>query len=70
MISEPSFEVSEFHLAKSGIANKSIVNITDLAKNLGKTAAQNKIKKQVLNLRSKSKTLPKPLEKPVADRVS
>jgi hypothetical protein len=65
---ESSFQVSEFHLGKSG-ANKNAVLITNLAKSLGQQGSHAVITKQLRSVRRKARTLPRPLEKPVAARV-
>jgi hypothetical protein len=65
---ESSLQVSEFHLGKSG-ANTNAVLITNLAKSLGQQGSHAVITKQLRSVHRKARTLPCPLEKPVAARV-
>jgi hypothetical protein len=65
---ESSFQVSEFHLGKSD-ANKHAVLVRNLAKSLGQQGSHAVITKQLRSIHRKGKTLPRPLEKPVAARV-
>lgn len=67
--SEPSLQVSEFHLVQSGVSDGNAVRLQDLAKTLGKRSAHGNISKKLAATEKKSKTLPKPLEKPAAARV-
>ncbi|KAJ8672841.1 hypothetical protein QAD02_004101 [Eretmocerus hayati] len=67
--SEPSLEVSEFHLVKSGISDKDAVTVEDLAKTLGKKGHHSELNKKINSARLKSKVLPKPLEKPAAEKI-
>lgn len=67
--SEPTLEVSEFHLVKSGISDKDAVRVQDLAKSLGKKGHHAEITKKLKSARQKTKLLTKPLEKPAADRI-
>lgn len=68
--SEPTLEVSEFHLVKSGITNKDAVHVRDLVKSLGQKGYQSQMSKKVRSIQQKSKPISKPLEKPSAERVS
>ena len=67
--SEPSLQVSEFHLVKSGISDNDAVYINDLAKTLGSKGHHAEISKKIKATQSKSKVLSKPLEKPAAEKV-
>ncbi|EZA54605.1 U3 small nucleolar RNA-associated protein 14-like protein A [Ooceraea biroi] len=67
--SEPTIEVSEYHLVKSGISNDNVVRPEDLAKSLGQKGHQHEITKKLRYVRQKCKVLPKPLEKPAAERI-
>jgi len=64
--SEPATQVSEYHLVKSGVSDKDVIRVQDLAKSLGRKGYQTEIIKKL----RKSKVLSKPLEKPAAERVS
>lgn len=66
---EPTLEVSEFHLVKSGVSDKDTVRVQDLAKSLGKKGNHAEIAKKLQFARQKAKLLTKPLEKPAADRI-
>ncbi|XP_072763673.1 U3 small nucleolar RNA-associated protein 14 homolog A [Anoplolepis gracilipes] len=67
--SEPSIQVSEYHLVKSGVTDKDSVHIQDLVKSLGRKKDQNNISKKLRYIQQKSRVLPKPLEKPAAERI-
>ncbi|KOC63956.1 U3 small nucleolar RNA-associated protein 14 like protein A [Habropoda laboriosa] len=67
--SEPTLEVSEFHLVKSGISNKDAVKVQDLAKALGKKSHYLDITRSLDSTKKKIHVLPKPLEKPAADQI-
>lgn len=67
--SEPTLEVSEFHLVKSGVSDIDTVQVNDLAKALGKKSHHLDITKSVHSTKRKVRILPKPLEKPAAERV-
>ncbi|CAK9811068.1 U3 small nucleolar RNA-associated protein 14 homolog A [Anthophora plagiata] len=67
--SEPTLEVSEFHLVRSGISNKDAVQVQDLAKALGKKGHHLDITKSLTSTKKKIDVLPKPLEKPAADKI-
>lgn len=67
--SEPSIQVSEYHLVKSGVTDKDTVRIEDLVKSLGRKGDQNNISKKLRYIQQKSRVLPKPLEKPTAERI-
>lgn len=62
-------EVSEFHLVKSGITDQDAVQLDDLAKTLGKKGHHAELSKKLNAEKIKAKVLPKPLEKPAAERV-
>lgn len=68
--SEPTLEVSEFHLVKSGITNKDVVKVRDLVKSLGQKGYQSEITKKVRSVQQKNRILSKPLEKPSAEKVN
>jgi len=61
--------VSEFHLGKSD-SNKNVVLVRNLAKSLGQQGSHAVITKQLRSVHRKARTLPRPLEKPVAARVN
>lgn len=63
--SEPTLKVSEFDLVKTG----KNVHITDLASVLERKGKQLAIGKQIKRAEQKLTTLPKPLEKPQAERI-
>ncbi|XP_076632957.1 U3 small nucleolar RNA-associated protein 14 homolog A [Colletes latitarsis] len=67
--SEPTLEVSEFHLVKSGISDRDAVYMNDLSKALGRKGHHLDITKNIKFARNKSNILKKPLEKPVAERI-
>ncbi|KAK1132143.1 hypothetical protein K0M31_016274 [Melipona bicolor] len=67
--SEPTLEVSEFHLVKSGICDRDAVHVYDLAKTLGQKSHHHEITKNLQAIKRKVQVLPKPLEKPAADRI-
>ncbi|XP_032678245.1 U3 small nucleolar RNA-associated protein 14 homolog A-like isoform X2 [Odontomachus brunneus] len=65
--SEPTLEVSEFHLVKRA-TNKDAVQVRDLVKSLGQKGYQSQITKKLRSIQ-KCKTISKPLEKPTAEKV-
>lgn len=65
--SEPTLNISEFNLVKSIAGSKGSVHINELTKAL-KTRKHVDINRKVKTT-SRVKTLPKPLEKPLADRI-
>lgn len=67
--SEPTLEVSEFHLVKSGISDRDTIQIHDLAKTLGKKGHHLEITKSLQDIKKKIHVLSKPLEKPIADKI-
>ncbi|XP_068967288.1 U3 small nucleolar RNA-associated protein 14 homolog A [Bombus flavifrons] len=67
--SEPTLEVSEFHLVKSGVFDQDAVHVYDLARALGKKGHHHEIIRNLQAIRKKVQVLPKPLEKPAADRI-
>ncbi|XP_043685479.1 U3 small nucleolar RNA-associated protein 14 homolog B [Vespula pensylvanica] len=66
---EPTLEVSEFHLVKSGISDKDAISVQNLVKLLGNKGHHTEISKRFKAAQKKTKVLPKPLEKPFADRI-
>ncbi|XP_043493693.1 U3 small nucleolar RNA-associated protein 14 homolog A isoform X1 [Polistes fuscatus] len=66
---EPTLEVSEFHLVKSGISDKNAVSVKNLVRSLGNKGYQTELSKKFNAVQKKTKVLPKPLEKPSADRI-
>lgn len=68
--SEPSLEVSEYHLVKSGTEDKDAVRMRDLIRSLERKGDQGNIIKKLRYIQQKNKILPKPLEKPAAERVT
>ncbi|XP_066992419.2 U3 small nucleolar RNA-associated protein 14 homolog A [Anabrus simplex] len=66
---EPSLQVSEFHLVQSGEGRGNAVHLLDLAKALKQRSDHVKIGSKLKAIRRKGRTLPKPLEKPVAERI-
>ncbi|KAG5339703.1 UT14A protein, partial [Acromyrmex heyeri] len=67
--SEPSLEVSEYHLVKSGITNKDTIHVKDLIKSLEQKGDQSNLTKKLRYIQQKNKVLSKPLEKPAAERI-
>lgn len=55
---------------KSGIADRDAIRVEDLAQTLGGKGSNAEIRKRLYAAKSKSKILPKPLEKPIAARVN
>lgn len=66
---EPSLQVSEFHLAKETSSDTNAVHLRDLAKSLSLKSSHGEIARKLKAAQRKSKTLPKPLEKPVANKI-
>lgn len=66
---EPTPQISEYNLIKSLNDNEDAVRIHDLTKSLKSHSVQADLRKKVKKAEVKSKTLPKPLEKPQADRI-
>ncbi|XP_034243687.1 U3 small nucleolar RNA-associated protein 14 homolog A [Thrips palmi] len=66
---EPSLQVSEFHLSKGEDSVDTTVNLRHLAKSLNLDTNQVDIIRKLRATEKKTKTLPKPLEKPVAERI-
>ncbi|XP_015126488.1 U3 small nucleolar RNA-associated protein 14 homolog A [Diachasma alloeum] len=67
--SEPSLLVSEFHLVKSGVTDKDSVHLTDLLRTLQSNPTHRPITQKIKSLRTASKVLPKPLERPQAEKL-
>lgn len=67
--SEPTLQVSEFHLVKSGISDRDAVHVHDLAKVLGKKGHHRDITETLKATQKKSNVLQKPLEKAAAERI-
>lgn len=66
---EPTLQVSEFNLVKSVTGKKSSIEIDNLTKVLKHGKKHIEISKKVEATKKKSHTLPKPLEKPQAERI-
>lgn len=66
---EPTVRVSEYDLVRSITGTKGAVHIHDLANVLKHTSTHVKLGKKIKDVEKKAKTLPKPLEKPQADRL-
>lgn len=56
-------------MVKSGVSDQDAVHVYDLAKTLGKKGHHHEIIRNLQAIRKKVQVLPKPLEKPAADRV-
>lgn len=67
--SEPSLDVSEYNLVRSKPVARDAVRVRDLIKSLERKGDQDNIVKKLLQIQQKNKVLPKPLEKPAAERV-
>lgn len=66
---EPTLEVSEFNLVNFADAKDGKVELNDLTTVLKKSGNLAKLDKQLNKIERKSKILPKPLEKPRAERI-
>jgi len=66
--SEPSLKVDEYHLIKEG--DSSAVKLSELTRTLSKQPKHSQIAHDLKVAQRRTKTLPKPLEKPEANRVS
>lgn len=66
---EPTVAVSEYDLVRSITGNKGTVHIRDLAALLQHKSKLVELGKKIKTTEKKKKTLPKPLEKPQADRI-
>lgn len=66
--SEPSLEISEYHLVKSGITDKYKIQISDFANTSCRKGRQSKIAK-VFNKSKNAQVLPKLLEKPALEKI-
>lgn len=66
---EPSLEVSEFHLTQAGDRKKERVQINALAQVLKSRPSHAEINKNLRLAQKTAKTLPKPLEKPQAQKI-
>lgn len=66
---EPSLQVSEFHLSKGDDSLESTVHLRHLAKSLNADTNQVDIIRKLRTTENKAKTLPKPLEKPTAEKI-
>nr|CAD7264515.1 unnamed protein product [Timema shepardi] len=66
---EPSLQVSEFHLVKRGTGFKSDVNVNELVEVLGQRSSHAKIGRKLQSIQKKSKTLRKPLEKSLSEKI-
>lgn len=72
--SEPAIKRSEFHLAKSSVADsvarrQAKVNVSDLLGVLDKTSKHVQIGKALKKVSNKKNVLNKPLEKPAAEKL-
>ncbi|ENN75593.1 U3 small nucleolar RNA-associated protein 14 homolog A [Dendroctonus ponderosae] len=66
---EAALQISEFNLVKSVTDRKPSVHVDDLAKVLKTRKKHVEIGKKVESTKRRGRTLPKPLEKPQADRI-
>nr|CAD7442090.1 unnamed protein product [Timema bartmani] len=66
---EPSLQVSEFHLVKRGSGFKGDVNVNELVEVLGQRSSHAKIGRKLQSIQKKSKTLKKPLEKSISEKI-
>ncbi|EFA08495.1 U3 small nucleolar RNA-associated protein 14 homolog A [Tribolium castaneum] len=66
---EPTLQISEFNLVKSITGHKGAVHLNDLAKTLKSRKSRLKISENVKKIQRHSRTLPKPLKKPQANRI-
>lgn len=66
---EPSLQISEYNLVKSSAGKNSTVNLHNLVKVLNKKSSQIDITKKINKVRRNVKTIPKPLEKPEAQKI-
>ncbi|KAF5288774.1 hypothetical protein FQA39_LY15265 [Lamprigera yunnana] len=64
--SEPSQQVSEFNLLKSSKYHVRVADLTNVLKGQKKHV---EVREKINNFKKKFKSLPKPLEKPVVDRI-
>ncbi|XP_044759823.1 U3 small nucleolar RNA-associated protein 14 homolog A [Coccinella septempunctata] len=67
---EPALQISEFDLAKSITGKKGVIHVGDLTSILQKKKTHVAIKKKVDNTSKITTTLPKPLEKPLANQIN
>ncbi|XP_017875647.2 LOW QUALITY PROTEIN: U3 small nucleolar RNA-associated protein 14 homolog A-like, partial [Ceratina calcarata] len=67
--SEPTLEVSEFHLVKSGISDQDTVHVQEIARILRKKGHHIEIARNIETAKKNIRVLPKPLEKPAAERI-
>ncbi|XP_063904554.1 U3 small nucleolar RNA-associated protein 14 homolog A-like [Zophobas morio] len=66
---EPTLQISEFNLVKSSGGDKGSVEINDLTKSLRNRKSRLRISENVKRAHKASHTLPKPLEKPQANKI-
>ncbi|KAJ3625139.1 hypothetical protein MTP99_018702 [Tenebrio molitor] len=66
---EPTLQISEFDLVKSITGEKGSIQISDLTQSLKNRKSRIKISENVRKVQRGSHTLPKPLEKPQANRI-
>ncbi|KAJ3646511.1 hypothetical protein Zmor_024096 [Zophobas morio] len=66
---EPTLQISEFHLVKSSGGDKGSVKINDLTKSLRNRKSRLRISENVKRAHKASHTLPRPLEKPQANKI-
>ncbi|XP_023289391.1 U3 small nucleolar RNA-associated protein 14 homolog A [Orussus abietinus] len=67
--SEPSLEVSEFHLVRSGVPRRHRIHVQSLANSLVRKGRNIELTKKLKATQSKAHLLYKPLEKPAAERI-
>ncbi|CAH1971804.1 unnamed protein product [Acanthoscelides obtectus] len=66
---EPTLKISEFNLVKSVTGNRGTIHLNELTKALAGRKKHETIAQRVETTSKKGKTLPKPLEKPQAERI-
>ncbi|XP_063903700.1 U3 small nucleolar RNA-associated protein 14 homolog A-like [Zophobas morio] len=66
---EPTLQISEFNLVKCSAGDKGSVEINDLTKSLRNRKSRLRIKENVKRVHKGSHTLPRPLEKPQANKI-
>lgn len=66
---EPTLHISEFDLVKSVTGNKGAIHLSELTKVLKDRKKHEAIDKKIAKASKKNSTLPKPLEKPLAEKI-
>lgn len=66
---EPTVKISEYDLVRSIAGNKSTVHVHELAGLLKHRSKLVELSKKIKKIEKKGKTLPKPLEKPQAEKI-